>query len=682
MARFRPSPISLIPTMLLLGLLAASAPASEQTPWLEIHSTHFTVITDAGDKKGKEVALRFEQMRAVFATLLMKDRLNQPLPLTILAFKNDKTYYQSAPLRQGQPIGVPGFFVTGEDQNFFVLNLFEEESWRAVAHDFAHLLLNYNYPPVPGWFDEGFAEYFGSIRLDDRKYEIGGDPELRSRFTEDLLESQHEVRNLPKSLTELLGGQVWLALPDLLTMKHDTSTYTESTHHTLFYAQAWMMMHYVLHEKKLPETGTYFDLVENQRVPVEEAIQKAYGVTSAQFDQAVKDYFHSLTPLFLALDASRQPESKSSAPQVYEFPELVGPSDSVITAKALPEADARALTDQVKIRIPDRRESGLHELQALATSSEPTASKTSNEKNDDKKEDKKAIPSAGRETALRVLAWDHVQRGEFDAAAEELSNAAALNPRDMWIRYYLCVMKYRIAQSKHADILGLPNMMQDLRAVLDWYPEFADAYDLLATAHREGGGPVAAMQAERAAMQLSPRNQQYVLHLAEIYISDKKWEAARALLGRLKSNRNPQIAAAASARLEQLPNEQRYGVSAASAPSAPKLTTQSSPFDVLEQDAAKRASAARAAQSGSSGDKRPAKFLQGRLLGVDCSQSPAAVLTVSSGAQVLKLRTADYKSLLLIGADSFSCDWNNRSVSVNYKAGGVSDGDLVSVEVR
>src|SRR5580693_3163362 len=297
-------------------LLSLASRAAEPSPWLEIHSTHFTVITDAGDRKGKEVAVRFEQMRAVFAVLLMKERLHEPLPLTIIAFKNDKDYYQTAPLRHGQPINgqaidsqpidVPGFFLPGEDQNFIVLNLAEPESWRAVAHDFAHLLLNYNYPVAPGWFDEGLAEYFGSIRVDDKQYEIGGDPELHSAFTEDLLQNQHEVRNPPKSLTELLGGQVWLALPDLLTMKHDTSTFTESTHHTLFYAQSWMTVHYLLHEKKLPETGTYFNLVENQHVPVDQAIQKAYGVTAAQFSQAVKDYFHSLAPLSLALDASRQ----------------------------------------------------------------------------------------------------------------------------------------------------------------------------------------------------------------------------------------------------------------------------------------------------------------------------------------------------------------------------------------
>ena len=69
-------------------------------------------------------------------------------------------------------------------------------------------------------------------------------------------------------------------------------------------------------------------------------------------------------------------------------------------------------------------------------------------------------------------------------------------------------------------------------------------------------------------------------------------------------------------------------------------------------------------------------------MGVDCSQSPAAILTVTSGAAVLKLRTADYKSLLLIGTDTFSCDWRDRSISVNYKPGGISDGDLLSVELR
>jgi hypothetical protein len=683
MAGSRPIPIALIAGLVSV-LLSAVAPATERSPWLEVHSAHFTVVTDAGDKKGREVALRFEQMRAVFATVLTKERLNQPLPLTILAFKNDKSYYQLAPLRRGEAIDAPGFFLAGEDQDFIVLNLFEEESWRAVAHDFAHMLLNYNYPPAQGWFDEGLAEYFSSIRLDNKQVEMGGDPELQPSMAEDLLQNQRET-HAAKSLTELLGAQVWLAMPDLFAMKHDTSTYNEGTHHTLFYAESWMVMHYLLHEKKLPETGAYFDLVLNQHFPVEDAIQKAYGMTSGQFEQAVKDYFHGQSAFAMALNNARQsnpgPDSSGNITQVYRFPVPVGPDDSAMTSRPLPEADALAIYAGAEVRIPERRAAGLKELQGLATAlTPPSIAPKSNAQDSD---DTKLTLATGNELAHRALAWDHIQRGEFDEATAELSDAAGLNPRDMWIRYYLSVLKYRMAQAKHGDIQGLANMMQDLRAVLDWYPEFAEAYDLMALARMEGGGSVAAMQAERAAMLLSPRNERYVYHLAQIYLAGKKWEAAQALLERLKSSSNPQIAAQAGEKLGEIANERKYGISAANAANTPQLAPQKSPFDVLEQDAAQRA--AQAAQSvppAAAGDQRAPKFLKGRLIRVDCSPAPAAILTVASQGTVLKLRTVDYKSLLLIGADEFSCDWRDRAVTVNYKPDGTADGDLVSLEVR
>ena len=673
-------------TSCALPVLAADQPA-----WLEIHSAHFTVITDAGDKKGHEVALRFEQMRAVFSSLLTKDRLNQPVPLTILALKNDKAYYQAAPLRQGQPIDVPGFFLPGEDQHFIVLNLFEDESWRAVTHDFAHMLLNYNYPPAQGWFDEGLAEYFSSIRLDNKEVEIGGDPELSASYHEDLLGNQRQT-NPAKSLTELLGAQVWLSLPDLFTMKHDTSTYNEGTHHTLYYAESWMVMHYLLHEKKLPETGAFFGLVLNKHVPVEQAIQQAYGMSADQMEQAVKDYFHSQSALITAVDSARtksgdpdHPLNDTNPAQTYRFPAPVGPDDSAIISKPLPDAEARAIYAGVQIRIPERREAGLKELQTLAT--QPTTADVKAQAKLDKKEkenknpeDEETLPSnaIGNEVAHRILAWDHIQHAEFEDALTELGNAAALNPRDMWVRYYLSTVKYRAAQAKHTDIQGLANMMLDLKAVLEWYPELADAYDLLALARNEGGGPTAAMQAERAAMNLSPRDERYVYHLAQIYIASKKWEAAEALLDRLKNSSNPQIAALAKDRMNEVGSQRKYGMVGAN-PAQPKFELQKSPFDVLEQDAAKRAVTA---DENGEGDKRQTKFFRGRLVSVDCSQTPSAVLTVTSEGVVLKLRAVDSKTLLLIGADGFSCAWRDRSVTVNYKPGGLVDGDLVSLEIH
>jgi len=78
----------------------------------------------------------------------------------------------------------------------------------------------------------------------------------------------------------------------------------------------------------------------------------------------------------------------------------------------------------------------------------------------------------------------------------------------------------------------------------------------------------------------------------------------------------------------------------------------------------------------------PIEFIKGKLVSVDCSGAPAAILAVISGNRKLSLRTPDYKSLTLIGADAFSCEWKGRQVAVNYRARNKTEGDLVSLEVQ
>jgi|SRR5579872_2991998 len=663
---------------------------SAEPPWLELHSVHYTVITDAGEKRGREIALRFEQMRAVFAILLGKDRLNEARPLTILAFKDDRTYYQLAPLRKGQPIQAPGFYLPGDDQDFIALNLVEGDPWRAVAHDFAIRLLNYNYPPAQGWFDEGLAEYFSSIQIGNRQVDIGGDPELQPTITGDLAGVQHSTQPV-KSFTELLDTEEWLPLPDLFTAKPDPSTTNEGTHHTLYDAESWMVMHYLLHQKKLPETGAYFGLYLNQHVPIEDAIKQAYGMSSPQLEQAVKDYFHAQAPLQTAVDAVRQTQVGAAHPatnnvpsETDHFPVPVTQDDSTITVKPMSDPDGRALYAGVQIRIPERREMGLKTLNDLATI--PTEADKKLETRQQSKhvgEDAEQLPTnaIGDQLAHRILAWDHIEHGQFQEAFSEMGDAASLNPQDMWVRYYLCIAKYRMAQATHAEMMGLANMMLDLRGVLEWYPEMSDAYDLLGVARNAGGSPTTAMQSERAAIGLSPRDERYQIHLAEIYISAKKWEAAGALLDHLKGSDNPKVAALAQDLTSHVGNQRKYGAAAGAAGSSQaKYEEQKSPFDVLEQDAEKRDAAEKLSDSPS--DARTTKYVKGQLVDVDCSMAPAAVLTVNSASGPLKLRAADYKSLLLIGADDFSCSWRNRQVTVNYKPRGAADGDLVSLEMR
>jgi len=683
MSRARSIPMCLA---ILSSALCLRSSAATEPPWLEIHSTHYMVITDAGEKKGREVALRFEQMRAVFANLLTKERLHDSRPLTILAFKNDRSYYQLAPLRHGRPIEVPGFLLTGEDQDFIGLNSFEQDPWQAVARDFALRLLDFNYPPTQGWFDEGLAEYFSSVHIDGNQVNIGGDPALLPTVTEDLVGN---VQNAPppKSFTELLGAQLWLSLPDLFMMKHDPSSRNEGTRRTLYHAESWIVMHYLLHEKKLSETGTYFGLVLNQRIPVEDAIKQAYGTSSSELEQAIKKYFQSLTGLHTAVAAARQDNPDPANPtrtfQTEHFLVPVTADDSVITSKPIPEADARAIYAGVQVRIPERREFGLKTLRELATTPTEADRKRAEAKPTKRMgEDPDQLPSdaIGNPVAHRFLVWDHISHGEFDQAFSEINDAAALNPRDMWLRYYLSVGKYRAAQAKHTEMYGLANMMLDLRSVLEWNPEMADAYDLLAMARNSGGSSNAALQAERSAIDLSPRDERYLFHLAEIYVASRKWDTANTLLERLKASANPEIAAQARELVSRAGTERKYGIAANTPGTQPKYEAQKSPFDVLEEDAAKRDAGENAPPVAA--DQRSTRFVKGRLLTVDCSKSPVAVLTVRSDQGTLKLRTSDYKSLLLIGADDFSCDWRDRQVTANYKSAQGTPGELVSLEVH
>ena len=640
----------------LLAMLVAPnlafAKTKDEPKWIEVHTAHFSVITDAGEKRGREVALRMEQMRAIFGQLLLKDKLKMPVPITVIALKSDKQYGTVAPAKQSM---AAGFYVPGPDRVYIVLNLFEADPWRAVAHPLAHYLLNYNYPPAQGWFDEGLAEYFGSIQI-GKQVEIGGDPELAPEWHEDIFDEMRRDPNAPQSLTQLVSSPVWLSMVDLFTMKHDGSGTREGTHNTLYYAQSWMVVHYLVNKNKLPEAGTYFDLVLNQKVPVEKAMVQAFDMSPAQMEDAVKTYFKSLSGLGIALDQSKKPIAdpvNTQQPDHFAVPFDVDEIGMAVTS--VKDEEARAVIDDVMARVPEHRDQALRDLQQL------TADPKDNE------------------AAHRGLAGDDLRQKKFDAAADELEKATELNPRDPWIWYYRAALKYQKAQATRQEMQGLANMMQDLRAVADWYPELADAYNMLGMARVEGGGINSALEAQRQAIALAPRNVEYQFNLGQIYVAGKKWDLAREVFTRLKAGPDRAAAAAAKQQLDDLETLQKYGVrpqrAGASAASTPGAASSAQDQDD-EADAAPKPAPVKPGRTG------PVQFLKGKIVSSDCSKSPEATVTILSGMTTYKLHTSDYKSLQVIGEDQFSCEWENRLVSVNYRAAGKNEGELVSVEVR
>jgi len=352
----------------------------------------------------------------------------------------------------------------------------------------------------------------------------------------------------------------------------------------------------------------------------------------------------------------------NAAVLVQQCPATVQAGEMGATTRQIPVAEARALVAEVQVRLPEHRDAGVKELETVVSD-----------------------PKMENAIAHRALGWVAMEKKDPDTASEELRKAIEIDADDPWPRYYLSALRFRNAQFNGQYFLGMANMMQDLRAVIEWDPEFANAYNMLAMARLEGGGTNSAMEAMRSAIRLNPRSENYLLNMARIYLAGKKWDAASALLKQLAGSSDVQTARSARKSLEDMPTLQKYGILPVESENLQKPVESSASTSSAATSAPKgedEDEAGRTEQPARAPDKRPVKYLKGKLLSVDCSVAPAAVLTVSEGKRSMKLRAADYKALVVIGADEFSCGWKNLPVVVNYKSGGKVDGDLVSLEVQ
>src|SRR6266446_4930736 len=204
--------------LLLLAVSGSSAFVHAQS-WVEVISPNFSVVTDAGDKRGREVALRFEQMRHIFGSLVLREKMNTAVPLAIIAFKDHKGLQQVAPLWKGKPVELAGVYYQGDDKHFIALDLSSAGGWTVVFHEYAHMLLNSNFPRAQLWFDEGFAEYFSTIKITKTEVQVGLPPEY---------------------VAPTLSGGL-MPVEKFFALDRTSKDYNEGNRRSLFYAQSWLM---------------------------------------------------------------------------------------------------------------------------------------------------------------------------------------------------------------------------------------------------------------------------------------------------------------------------------------------------------------------------------------------------------------------------------------------------------
>ncbi len=470
----------------LLPLLLAlfSLPATAEQGWVEVKSPNFSVITDGGPKTGREIALRFEQMRTVFGQIFRRSKINLPVPLQIVAFRNAKEMRSFVPMFKGKPVELSGLFMPGEDRSFILLDLAADNKWEAVFHEYAHQLLNGNFSHMAPWFDEGFADYFASMRITGNSFTIGEPPT-------GALEVMSRTRLMPVST--------------LFQVEHQSETYNRSGDpRHLFYAESWLMVHMIFDRQLLKQADDYFRLINDQHTPVDDAMQRAFGKDPKQFDKEFAAYLNAGSGKVLTghvagtLDANSFPVSP------------VAPLDLRVTLADL------------HFHSPDHRAEAAKEYEQILA-----------EKPD----------SSG---AHRGLGYAYLYGGEFDKALDHFRQAARLSTTDPRVYYYsgLAIARRSMTTGRPPAEL-LAEMKGDLQKAIALDPGFADPYSVLGFANMiEGDYPSAVTNCKKAA-ELNPRSELYALNLARAYLAAHQPMEAKALLDKLKDSSDKNVSAQA-----------------------------------------------------------------------------------------------------------------------------------------
>src|ERR1700694_4464712 len=356
---------------LVIAAFTSMIPAWGQDKWLEIKSPHFYVLTDGGERRGRETALEFEQMRSVFAQVFLKDGLEESLPLLIVALKNEKDPSEFAPLYKGKPVQTAGLCQTGPEGNTILLNLLAKNTWQMVVHEYGHVMLSRFRDPPP-WFNEGFAGYYSSIRIFDKEAVVGHPPD---------------------GFADVLAGERLLPVTTLFGVTHGSPLYNdERNHRTLFYAESWLVVHYLWSNHMQDQVQRYLDLT-GHNMPTADAIKQAFKMTPGEFDRALEKYLRegakdSRLPLPQALAKARP------------------------TVKPVSPLDAAAILADVHVHEHDYEERGISEFQKMLKEDPENAA------------------------AHRGLGYAYYHRHDFEVAMPHLDKAAEKNPQDWQVHYY------------------------------------------------------------------------------------------------------------------------------------------------------------------------------------------------------------------------------------------------------
>ncbi len=269
-------PRVLLLLLLSLGFLVTfHTNVAAKDEWIQVKSKNFFLIGNASEKEIRKVGTRLEQFRETFRNLFRGLALTSNIPTNVVVFKSKSSFRDFKPKRADGKIDefIAGYFQAGEDVNYIALSMEGEDAdtFELIFHEYVHFIIETTFgkSEIPPWFNEGLAEYYSTFGItDDIKVKLG------------LPQSQH---------LWLLKQTKLMPLDQLFGISNRQLLQTGDHSRSIVYAQSWALLHYLIQGGKGAALDTFLQSMLKD-VPVEKAVQDAFGMSVAQLEGELRKY--------------------------------------------------------------------------------------------------------------------------------------------------------------------------------------------------------------------------------------------------------------------------------------------------------------------------------------------------------------------------------------------------------
>ena len=293
-------------------------------PWVQVRSDTFVVKSSAGEESAKLVLNQLEEFHQMLGTMVFQKVELPELPVDVLVIGDQAQMKELAPEYAGRKLGVAGYYQRGKDRDFIVLSgpAVRDSLTGIVYHELTHYFLSRSLADRPAWLSEGLAEYFSTAEITKSTISLGSVSRERLQV----------IRNSPR-----------LGIEELFRIDRNSPYYNEQTKASVFYAQSWAFVHFMMHGRHSAAFKQYIDALRKGPADLFAYLKAKPRDVEAEFRGYLTSIIQKTSRISIKASTARRP----------------------VKAEPIPEAEAQMSISEIFLASGRLAEAARH-LQALA----------------------------------------------------------------------------------------------------------------------------------------------------------------------------------------------------------------------------------------------------------------------------------------------------------------------------